>query len=199
MRPSGFGALALERYLKCAQGWELRSGQLGDARGPGCEQRWRASPHSQTRRSVCPRLAGLGRASGGDSDAPRSTQPAPPGALAPAFPMERPGPAPRGPGSARGGGRGLDDPGPQRPACPDHLAKLRLTGARSLESPPARRLPPDPITPRGVGQLAGLGRGAAGRARGATSSPPPPRGVRPRARAGGGAPISGRGAAACVA
>ncbi|CAI9162560.1 unnamed protein product [Rangifer tarandus platyrhynchus] len=77
---------------------------------------------------------------------------------------------PRSPGSARGGGRGLDDPGPQRPGLSRPLRQIAADRrAVSLESPPARRLPPDPITPRRVGPSGWDGAGGAG---GATSSPP---------------------------
>lgn len=98
---------------------------------------------------------------------------------------------PRGPGSGWGGGRGLDDPGPQRPGLSRPLRQIAADRrAVSLESPPARRLPPDPITPRRVGPSGWDGVGGVGRAGGPTCSRParwPP----PCSRKGSGAPFSG--------
>lgn len=73
---------------------------------------------------------------------------------------------PRGPGSGWGGGRGLDDPGPQRPGLSRPLRQIAADRrAVSLESPPARRLPPDPITPRRVGPSGWEGVGGRGESR----------------------------------
>lgn len=67
-------------------------------------------------------------------------------------PRGAPGPAPPRSRSGRGGGRGLRDPGPQRPGLSRPLRQIAADrrGA-SLESPPVRRLPPDPISPCRVG------------------------------------------------
>lgn len=98
---------------------------------------------------------------------------------------------PRGPGSGWGGGRGLDDPGPQRPGLSRPLRQIAADRrAVSLESPPARRLPPDPITPRRVGPSGWDGVEGVGRAGGATSSRPASW-PRPCSRKGGGATFSG--------
>lgn len=98
---------------------------------------------------------------------------------------------PRGPGSGWGGGRGLDDPGPQRPGLSRPLRQIAADRRTvSLESPPARRLPPDPITPRRVGPSGWDGLGGVGRAGGATFSRPA-LWPRPCARKGAGPLFSG--------
>lgn len=67
---------------------------------------------------------------------------------------------PRGPWSGWGGGRGLDDPGPQRPGMSRPVRQIAADRrVVSLESPPARRLPPNPITPCRVGPSGWVGVG----------------------------------------
>lgn len=79
---------------------------------------------------------------------------------------------PRRPGSGWGGGRGLDDLGPQRPGLSRPLRQIAADRrAVSLESPPARRASlPTQLPCAGLGQVAGVGRGAEGRVGGPTSS-----------------------------